>query len=116
MPCDMRPYGTDWPVFSRQIRFVRARQRCECTGQCGLHHTRRCTENHHTPARWARGTVRLSVVHLCECSPPCHNPNHVLAMCQRCHLRLDRWKHARTRRNAPGRAAATAPVRSPGQK
>ena len=98
MPTDMTRYGRNWPTFSRQIRYVRARSRCECCGQCGLHHGRRCVENHHAAARFAHGTIRLTVAHLCQCDPPCQNPNHVLAMCQRCHLRLDRWKHAHTKK------------------
>jgi hypothetical protein len=98
MPCDMRPYGTHWPRFSAAIRFQRANSRCECTGQCGLHHAHRCTEVHHTKARWAKGLVRLTVAHLCQCSPPCTDPNHVIAACQRCHLRIDRYPHAAARK------------------
>lgn len=112
----MKPYGADWPHFSRFIRFVRAAHRCECCGSCGLHHGQRCLEVHHAPARWAKGTVRLTVAHLCECSPPCHDPNHVLAMCQRCHLRTDRWKHLRSRQEARRRIAGGSPVQSPTPK
>lgn len=97
MPCDMTPYGPDWPAFSWSIRFTRAHGRCECFGKCGLHVPRRCSEIHHTPAHWARGTIRLTVAHLCNCDPPCHDPNHVIAACQRCHLRIDRYKHANAR-------------------
>lgn len=97
MPTDMTRYGERWTEFSDAIRYVRALQRCECQGQCGLHHGRRCHERHHTPALWAKGTVRLTVAHLCTCNPPCQNPNHVIAACQRCHLRIDRWKHAKSR-------------------
>lgn len=106
MPVDMIPYGKDWDPFSRTIRFVRARSQCECHGQCGLHGgTRlglRCRERHHTPAIFAKGRIKLSVAHLCRCTPPCRDPNHVIAACQRCHLRIDRYKHARTRHDPPG--------------
>lgn len=113
MPCDLTLYGPDWPQFSRSIRYVRARGQCECTGQCGLHtsaHERyRCKERHHTKALYAKGTVRLTVAHLCDCDPPCQDPNHVIAACQRCHLRIDRWRHAR-HRLAARTATATARV------
>lgn len=97
MPCDMRPYGPTWPMFSALIRFQRAKSRCECYGQCGMHPAHRCAEIHHKKALWARGMVRLTVAHLCECSPPCQDANHVIAACQRCHLRIDRFKHAGNR-------------------
>jgi hypothetical protein len=107
MPIDYRRYPPNWLEFSNHIRFARARGQCECTGHCGLHGGRpngkRCTERHHEPARWAKGTVRLTVAHLCDCDPPCQIPSHVLAMCQRCHLRVDRFKHARARRAAAAR-------------
>lgn len=56
--------------------------------------TRRCTERHGQKANYARGLIRLTVAHLCHCIPLCINPTHVKAMCQRCHLRTDRWLHA----------------------
>ena len=59
---------------------------------------RRCTERHGQKATWARGKVILTVAHLCNCDPPCTNPAHVRAMCQRCHLRTDRKLHAAHRR------------------
>jgi len=97
----MTRYGPDWRDFSALIRFIRAHYQCECTGQCGLHQpnpkTRRCIERHHQPARWAKGLIRLTVAHICQCEPPCQNPAHVLAMCQRCHLRIDRPLHQRQR-------------------
>jgi hypothetical protein len=94
-------YPAGWAQFSAFIRFARANGRCECTGECGLHGgptaTHRCTEVHHTKARWARGTVRLTTAHLCTCDPRCANPAHVKALCQRCHLRFDRFRHAAKR-------------------
>lgn len=116
MPCDMTKYGPDWPAFSRQIRYVRAREQCECFGRCGLHHGRRCIEKHHTPARFAKGTVRLTTAHLCECDPPCLNPNHVIAACQRCHLRIDAPRKARTRQEARQRIADHQPIPLPHSK
>lgn len=110
MPCDMTPYGPDWRTFSALIRFDRARGQCECFGKCGMHIPRRCIEKHHQKAHFAKGTVRLTVAHLCACDPPCHDPNHVIAACQRCHLRIDRYTHARKRQEARKRNATQQPI------
>ena len=101
MPCDLTLYGPEWKAFSAQIRFVRAAMRCECCGQCGAHRARHCQERHHQKALWAKGLIRLTVAHLCSCFPPCSDPNHVIAACQRCHLRIDRWKHQKSRQAGP---------------
>jgi hypothetical protein len=98
MPMPPNHYPVGWRDFSLSIRYARARERCECTGQCGMHRPnpglRRCVEVNHKPARWARGRVVLTVAHLCKCDPICMNPAHVIAACQRCHLRIDRYRHA----------------------
>jgi hypothetical protein len=100
MPASHYPPG--WKAFSDTIRFGRANGQCECTGECGLHKRftggRRCIERHGQKAHFAKGRVILTVAHLCKCSPICMNPDHVKAMCQRCHLRVDRFKHAATRK------------------
>ena len=98
MPVNWTRYPANWRQFSAEIRLIRAMSQCECTGQCGMHrpnpNPRRCCELHHRPARWFRGYVRLTVAHLCTCDPPCTIAAHVIAACQRCHLRIDRYKHA----------------------
>jgi hypothetical protein len=96
-------YPKDWKAISQRIRFERAKGRCECTGECGLHKDnpgpRRCTERHGEPAKWAKGKVILTVAHLdapggpCTCPDPCGNEHHLKAMCQRCHLRYDLPRH-----------------------
>lgn len=99
---DRAKYPANWELFSANLRYGRSEGRCECTGECGLHQPnpgpRRCLEVNHTPARWARGRVVLTVAHLCTCYPICADPHHVKAMCQGCHLRCDKWHHARNRR------------------
>jgi len=35
MPCDYSKYPREWRAVSQYIRFERAGNRCECTGQCG---------------------------------------------------------------------------------
>jgi len=98
MPMPQSHYPPGWNKFSASIRHVRAHNRCECTGQCGHHQGRpvlhRCREINHKPALWAHGTVHLAIAHLCDCDPICMIPAHVIAACQRCHLRLDRFRHA----------------------
>jgi len=124
MPIDHRRYPPNWKQFSADIRFSRARGQCECTGQCGLHtpnpKPRRCTERHHDAAQWARGKIILTVAHLCTCDPPCTNPSHVIAACQRCHLRIDSQLHAahRALKNPPQphtahKTIATSPTPAP---
>lgn len=103
MPFDRSKYPEDWEAVSKQIRTERSGGRCECTGECGLHSTnpgpRRCTERNGDKAKWAKGNVVLTVAHLdakdgvCKCDPLCSNPEHLKAMCQRCHLRYDHPRH-----------------------
>jgi hypothetical protein len=106
MPRPKPIYPPDWKAFSHTIRYVRAQGRCECLGECGLHRThpgpRRCVERDRQPAQWAKGLVVLTVSHLCTCFPLCAEGTHVIAACQRCHLRIDQQLHvshaAETRR------------------
>jgi hypothetical protein len=100
-------YPDNWKEVSKYIRFERAGGRCECMGQCGLHKTnpgpRRCVERDREDAVWARGKVILTVAHLdavgdvCRCEEEtgllCANPDHLKALCNRCHLRYDHAKH-----------------------
>ena len=102
MPFDRKKYPADWEAFSNRTRFDRAGGRCECSGQCGLHpakpEPRRCIEKHATKAMWAAGRIILTVAHLCQCDPPCADENHVIAACQRCHLRIDTALHVKNSR------------------
>jgi len=101
MPVNWALYPAGWKLFAAAIKTTRAKGRCECEGECGMHRpnpgARRCTEQHRARARWFRGRVTLTVAHLCTCNPLCADPTHVKAMCQRCHLRVDRYNHARAR-------------------
>lgn len=87
-------YPPNWKAIGRKIR-ARALHRCECTGECGLHPGRRCEELDRQPARWANGRVILTVAHLDHVPEHC-DPANLKAMCQRCHLRMDREHHAQT--------------------
>jgi hypothetical protein len=103
-------YPGNWKDIVAEIR-VRAGNRCECMGECGLHRTnpgpRRCVEMNHAPARWAQGTVVMTVAHLCH-NPKCARRSHLRLMCNRCHLRYDLPLHkanaARTRDGRRGQA------------
>jgi len=100
-------YPPNWKWLSNFIRFERAKGRCECEGECGLHRThpgpRRCMELHGHAAKWARGKIVLTTAHLCECNPLCGDESHLKAMCNRCHIRVDielHVRHARAKRHA----------------
>lgn len=97
-------YPDNWKAISYRIRFDRAKGRCECEGECGLHRTtpgpRRCTEIHGQPATWAKGKVVLTVAHLNHEPSDCADEN-LRAMCQRCHLRYDVDHHRETRLAQP---------------
>lgn len=107
-------YQGNWTEFSRLIRFERAKEQCECAGECGLHDGRdlffpeakRCEEKNGYPAKWAQGTIMLTVAHLnradgpCKCHPLCAIADHVKAMCQRCHLRYDIDRHVENRKQS----------------
>lgn len=94
-------YPADWEAFSKTVRFERAASRCECVGECGVHHgavnNDRCPKVHLK----VYGDVAciLTVAHLnakggfCSCEPRCAILEHVKAMCQGCHLRYDHERH-----------------------
>lgn len=96
MAFDRTKYPPYWKIFSRYIREERAQNKCE---KCGI-------ENGAINARGS--TVVLTTAHLdfdggiCQCrriyGRKCARPDHVMAMCQRCHLALDRPYHIKKRR------------------
>jgi hypothetical protein len=106
MPMNRQDYPADWEEFSSRIRFGRAGGRCECTGICGVNHPvtgvaafGRCSREHFEPLRRLDGTmysrVLLTTAHLCQCEPKCARGDHVLALCQACHLKMDAALHAK---------------------
>lgn len=104
VPIDYSLYPPDWHELSRYVRFKRARNRCEWCG----------AENYgEHPVTGSK--VVLTVAHLddkdgiCQCEKTtgrkCGNPEHVKALCQRCHLTYDAKRHAfNARRTRAGRA------------
>lgn len=93
-PENVAKYPPDWKEISARIK-VRAGNRCECEGECELHHGRRCQEAHGSLAMWANGKVILTTAHLDHDPSNCADEN-LKVMCQRCHLRYDRKHHAET--------------------
>lgn len=96
-------YGPAWEKFSNRIKFVRAKGRCECTGECLGRHRGRCRRRHGYRISGKRRKTILTTAHLCNCSPPCQIARHVKAMCQRCHLRLDSKSHRASARRTRDR-------------
>ena len=88
---DATRYPADWKDVVGRIR-ARSGGRCECFGECGLHHDRRCVERDRTPAWYARGEIVLTTAHLDHTPENCAMAN-LRHMCQRCHLRYDGPQH-----------------------
>ena len=88
-------YPDNWEELSRKIR-NRSGGQCECEGFCGLHRGRRCEEKNKEPAKWAKGTVCLTVAHLTH-NPQDSREEYLKAMCNRCHLRYDTLLHKEAR-------------------
>lgn len=106
-PVDWKRYPKNWPAVRDCIR-ARAAGRCECEGECGLHHGRRCVEVHGDPAAYAKGKVVLTVAHLDHNEQNCDHGN-LKAMCPRCHLRYDQPHHqANARKTRAARRAQLA--------
>src|ERR1051325_557182 len=92
MPIDYSRYSENWHEFSREIRFERARNRCEW-----------CGAENHKPHPVTGSKVVLTVAHLdgkdgiCQCEKErgkkCAIAEHVVALCQRCHLTYDADRH-----------------------
>jgi len=111
VPFDRTKYPPDWRTISVSIR-NRSGGRCECRGECGhTHLAPRCDAMNHTRHPVTGSRVVLTVAHLCRCrdaeGKKCGDPTHLLALCQRCHLSLDRADHiAHARANRHARRAA----------
>jgi hypothetical protein len=100
-------YPKDWKAISASIR-RRARNRCECKGECGRGtHKGRCPNRQARPAYGSGSIVVLTTAHL-DHTPENNDPANLRSMCQGCHLHYDRDHHAqtayRTRRVGKARA------------
>lgn len=89
-------YPANWKAISHEIRFDRAGGRCECLGECGRGtHEGRCSNLHGEPAYGTGSKVVLTTAHLDHVPEHC-DPANLRAMCQGCHLHLDRDHHRET--------------------
>ena len=109
-PMNLVDYHPDWKSVSRQIR-EQAGNRCEFCGAPNGELIQRNVKGEwmlmheldrmHSDAGWywigtddppPEVVIVLTVAHLCHESA-CIDPTHLRALCQRCHLNLDRPRH-----------------------
>jgi len=116
-----RAYGPGWDQFSAHIKHQRAGGRCECTGQCGSrrhapHDGERCPAVQGEPSPITGSDVVLTTAHLPGTALATRDPADVLALCQLCHLTMDRPQHAatRARNRANGQGPALFQLADPG--
>lgn len=110
-------YPDDWGVISHAVK-ERAGWRCECTGECGrgFEHLEpvdgRCRNRHGEPrwrGRWFQGPVFLAAAHL-DHDPSGTDLETIFALCEGCHLGVDRGQHAATRRANRERILGLVPL------
>lgn len=87
-PENRHRYPKGWKQISERIRYMRARGRCECEGECRDDHNGRCTALESQPHPKTGSIVVLTVAHLNHEPEDCRDEN-LKAMCQRCHNRYD---------------------------
>lgn len=107
MPIDYSRYPKNWKTEIVPAIRKRSRNRCECTGECGLHQGR-CTARNGKSHPVTGSKVILTVAHLGFGTGNKHDKMDVRLenlkhMCQRCHLMFDLHDHIQhakaTRRN-----------------
>jgi len=87
MPMNIKEYADNWKWLSKQIR-ERAGWKCElCDAENGEPH-------------WKTGSKVVLTVHHIDSDKKNNNPLNLLALCQRCHLRLDLEKHIKKRKKS----------------
>jgi hypothetical protein len=122
MPFDRTLYPADWERIAVAVK-DRAGWRCEWPG-CGAEHQARlhrddldlerfivCTAGPCCRQLRPAITVILTAAHRCDCRPICGNLDHLSALCQLHHLRLDARQHgvkARATRAANRKAKLAA--------
>jgi DnaJ-class molecular chaperone len=83
-------YPKEWKAISARIRFERAENMCECSGECGSEECQEkgCHAENGKPHPLTGSKVVLTVAHLDHVPENCGDDN-LKAMCQRCHNRYD---------------------------
>lgn len=87
-------YPDDWAIRSVFVRFIRARGKCEF-----------CQAEHLHPHPITGSRVILTTAHLYNKQPEAASLLNLKALCQRCHLNLDKDDH-KLARAANARAAS----------
>lgn len=121
MPCDYKNYPPHWKELRAKV-LLRAGNKCECTGECLSESCRKARCNapngrvvqrkKTNQAEWAPALfldapetpelgkpfkIVLTTAHTCQ-DASCGDVEHLLALCQRCHLKLDSTQHVLTRK------------------
>lgn len=86
MPINYKEYPSDWKQISKRIRFERAKNKCE-----------NCEAENYKPHPITGSKVILTVAHLNHIKEDCREEN-LKALCQRCHLWLDKDIHIANRK------------------
>ena len=93
MPFNRSLYPDNWRELSAWVRFERAGNRCECSGECGRHGDG-CAAINYNEHPVTGSKVVLTVAHL-DHDISNNNLSNLKAMCQWCHLNYDAAYHAR---------------------
>lgn len=105
MPINYRLYPKNWRKISARVRDL-AGNRCELCGAPNLTEVVRPTDGYRTwiprcsPETDGMRLVRIVLtVHHIDGNRSNNSKHNLIALCQRCHLRLDRERHIRKRKN-----------------
>lgn len=85
MPINYKDYPENWKEIRANI-IERAGNRCEL-----------CDAENHKP-HWKTGSKVVLTIHHIDGNKNNNNPLNLIALCQRCHLRLDLYKHIKNRK------------------
>ena len=88
----------DWLAIRVRIRFERAAGRCECEGECGSGHDKRCSARHGRPHPRTNSIVVLTVAPAEPYARGQPATKTFAPCCQACHLAYGGTHHAETRR------------------
>jgi 5-methylcytosine-specific restriction endonuclease McrA len=82
MPIDYKNYHPSWKLISKAVR-IKAYGKCElCHAENGEKH-------------WFTNSKVVLTVHHIDCDKNNNSKHNLIALCQRCHLRLDLEHHHR---------------------
>jgi 5-methylcytosine-specific restriction endonuclease McrA len=84
MPCDYKQYPNNWKQIRQDI-LERADNKCEL-----------CPAENHKP-HWKTGSKVILTIHHIDGNKQNNNNVNLIALCQRCHLRLDLGRHINNR-------------------